>query len=261
VHSPFVAEWYNTLSSVCIVLVALYGLVSGWRAGWRGRTLLPFALMLAVGLGSCCFHGTLQRWGQALDELPMIYAASTLLVLSLEPDAPARRPWLARALAVYCLATTAAYLLLESFFPFFIGSYIVLVLAQFYYALQLAEEARAAQPGAPGLLVFSSVVYLFGFFALWVPDFFGCAAVQWGSFHAWFHLTSCLGPWALINFFSLVVHERGKRSKRHAPQLHYVACVVPVVVVVAAAEAPEAAASGGAPRAARRGASKSPKAA
>jgi dihydroceramidase len=250
---------------VCIVLVALYGLVSGALAGWRGRTLLPFGLMLAVGVGSCCFHGTLQRWGQALDELPMIYAASTLLVLSLEPDAPAKRPWLAPALAAYSLATTAAYLLLESFFPFFIGSYIVLVLTQFYYALQLAEEARAAQPGARGLLVFSAVVYLFGFFCLWVPDFFGCAAVQWGSFHAWFHLTSCLGPWALINFFSLIIHERGKRSKRYSPKLHYVACgVVPVVVVVegaaGAAAAPEAASSG-APRAAKRGASKSPKAA
>ena len=229
VHSFYIAEYFNTISSLPIALVAAWGLYSGWRAGWQGKTLLPFFLMLCVGVGSCCFHGTLQRWGQAADELPMLYAATTLLYLGLEPARTTRRAWLAPALAVFCAATSAAYIMLDAFFPFFLSTYIVLVLAQFYYALVLAAEAQTAQPGAQRLLASAAIIYLLGFFCLWVPDYFHCQAVQPFCFHAWFHLTSCAGPWALVNFFALCIHQRSAPAQS-PPLLQYHYCV-PIVVI------------------------------
>ena len=49
--------------------MALYGLAVGLRQGYAKRLMVPFAGMAVVGLGSTAFHGTLQAWGQAADEL------------------------------------------------------------------------------------------------------------------------------------------------------------------------------------------------
>lgn len=68
-HSSYVAEWYNTLSSVPIVIAGLIGIAVGLRSGFRARFVVPCAFVVMVGLGSMSFHGTLQYWGQAMDEL------------------------------------------------------------------------------------------------------------------------------------------------------------------------------------------------
>ena len=166
-HSPYIAEFFNVLSSLAILGVALYGVLQGSRNGWQRKTLLPFALMAVVGLGSALFHATLQRSAQGLDELPMVYAATSLLYLGLEPDVRPRRPWLAPTLLVYCALTTAAYVLSDSFFPFFLSTYIALVISQFYLGVRLAADAQASQPYATRLLYASAAIYLAGFSALW----------------------------------------------------------------------------------------------
>ena len=75
----YIAEFWNTLSSVPIVLAGLYGLRQSiqQRFGWQ-YSLSWFALAV-VGLGSCAFHGTLLFEGQALDELSMIWCGKCWL--------------------------------------------------------------------------------------------------------------------------------------------------------------------------------------
>lgn len=73
--SPYVAEWWNTLSSLAMVLV---GCVGALRARAlvgrvRGFGIAAFVLLAVVGLGSIAFHGTLRFELQMLDELPMVY--------------------------------------------------------------------------------------------------------------------------------------------------------------------------------------------
>jgi dihydroceramidase len=240
IYSPYVAEFFNTLSSLCIFLVALWGLVNGLRHRWVTKTLVPFALMALVGLGSMAFHGTLSNWGQSLDELPMLWAASSLLYLSLEPGRTVKRAWLAPAIFVYCLITTALYLtgtflpkLLAPYnalvFVYFLGSYMVLVLSQFYFAVLLSLDCPS-QPQAWGLLMRAAVFYISGFFFLWLPDLFYCKLVQAFSFHAWFHLTSCVGPYFLIQFFALVCNELAKPPKAKVV-LGTSLCCVPHTIV------------------------------
>jgi hypothetical protein len=270
-HSPYIAEFFNVLSSLAILGVAVYGVVQGSRNGWQRKTLLPFALMAVVGLGSALFHATLQRSAQAADELPMLYAATSLLYLGLEPGVRPRRPWLAPALVLYCALTTAAYVLSDSFFPFFLFTYIALVLTQFYLGVRLAADAQASQPYATRLLYSSAAIYLAGFSALWsvlagwlagwlagplcprtdlhlhttlpspppptphrLPDFFNCPQVQRYSLHSWFHISSCIGPWLIVNFFSLVVHDRA--APPPARLVMYGGCLPMVEVTVVAGE-------------------------
>lgn len=76
VYSKYVAEMWNTVSSVPIAAMGMYGLYRGLKDGTERRFMLCFTLLVIVGLGSVGFHGTLLYTGQVLDEIPSEYAAA-----------------------------------------------------------------------------------------------------------------------------------------------------------------------------------------
>ncbi|KAJ6256907.1 hypothetical protein Dda_7790 [Drechslerella dactyloides] len=111
--SYYVAEFFNTFSSLCMVFFGLLGQWSLRRLSPPSQTtskditaiydpllahpsllgidriwLTWFALQL-VGWGSVAFHGSLQWWSQAFDEVPMVWTAiihlTTCLVARGEP--------------------------------------------------------------------------------------------------------------------------------------------------------------------------------
>ena len=76
VVTPHIAEFWNTVSSLLIILTGSLGLATAFRQGYRSRFLVPYAILILVGSGSTIFHATLTYWGQALDELTMVYMVS-----------------------------------------------------------------------------------------------------------------------------------------------------------------------------------------
>lgn len=104
--SYYVAEWFNTLSSLPLVVVGLLGVHWHWRVLER-RFLLVFASVALVGIGSTAFHGTLLFRLQMLDELPMLYTATLMVYLLLEGKRePVHGRWLPVALVSYLLVAT-----------------------------------------------------------------------------------------------------------------------------------------------------------
>ncbi len=73
VVSYYVAEWWNTLSNVALLVLGVYGVRMCLREGMRDNVdlLLLFGLIAVVGIGSAAFHGTLLKTSQQLDETPM----------------------------------------------------------------------------------------------------------------------------------------------------------------------------------------------
>ena len=137
---PYIAEFWNTLSSLPIIATGAVGLYLGLRQGYRRRFLIPYATLIVVGVGSTLFHGTLTYWGQALDELTMVWMALGCVYLGFELDPRrVRRPWLAPALALWAAAFTAAYFTLRgsSYFAFFVAVFAALSTQCCYKALQL----------------------------------------------------------------------------------------------------------------------------
>jgi len=67
-----IAEFWNTLSSLCILFAGILGLLLHSSAT-RIRFKLNFGLWVVVGLGSVAFHATLLRSMQMLDEVPMMW--------------------------------------------------------------------------------------------------------------------------------------------------------------------------------------------
>ena len=73
--NPYVAEFWNFVSSLIMAAIPAYGLWWMWRQQREWRFLLLDVAVIVIGLGSALFHGTLTFWGQLADELPMLYGA------------------------------------------------------------------------------------------------------------------------------------------------------------------------------------------
>jgi len=202
VHSIYVAEWYNTLSSLAVVFMGVSGMILSAIYSYKKRFFLSFLAMLVVGCGSVAFHGTLLFQGQALDELPMVWGTQIFLFIAAESAFDGfeslRFKWLPLALTVYCAIFTAGYFYLGAdAFVFFVALYIsgVVTLVGMSISLYSRTSIVAQRVG-----LVSNLIYAGGFLILWLPDKFLCKYVQPYSFHAWFHLTSSLGPWMGLNF-------------------------------------------------------------
>ena len=118
--SPYVAEFFNTLSSLAMVTVGIIGLLRH-RKTLETRFLVAFVAIAVVGLGSAAFHATLRFELQMLDELPMLYLALVMVYILLEIR-PGRRygRWLPIALALHGVLVTALATLTRGQLQFYV---------------------------------------------------------------------------------------------------------------------------------------------
>lgn len=233
VHTRYVAELFNTLSSVPMLLVGLRGL---WLARQYGLELLVYmcwAGIGAVGIGSMLFHGTLQFYGQAADELPMIYASLAFTYAAVEvSDVAPRRTWLPYLEVLYAIGFTIAYFSSPRFFLFFIVAYaaaVLLIIAQSYrvHIVYRDEKGRAAS-WQRALFVVAAVFYPGGFLLLWVPENALCpfypSLVGALHLHAIFHVVTTISPYCYIVFMTYhrctVLRRPAEHRGRMLPYVH-----------------------------------------
>jgi dihydroceramidase len=86
--SSYVAEFWNTLSSIPIATFALHGLWHCRQQHLELKFWVSYIGVFIIGLGSVAFHGTLLRWGQVLDEVPMLWASLCFLYVGMTMDGP-----------------------------------------------------------------------------------------------------------------------------------------------------------------------------
>lgn len=92
--TKYIAEFWNTVSNLVMILLPLYGLYWAWthseyarRHSSQSRPLfvVPASIILCnlglvlVGVGSWLFHMTLLYPAQLLDEIPMIFGSAFLI--------------------------------------------------------------------------------------------------------------------------------------------------------------------------------------
>ncbi|KAJ3206668.1 Alkaline ceramidase 3 [Clydaea vesicula] len=76
--TPYIAEFFNSVSSLAMMIISFYGIYKHRNLDiLTKRFFFLYLAIVVVGIGSVLFHGTLLREFQALDEVPMIYAALT----------------------------------------------------------------------------------------------------------------------------------------------------------------------------------------
>ncbi|HEX2736312.1 MAG TPA: ceramidase [Polyangiaceae bacterium] len=236
-HSSFVCEWFNTLSSFVIVLVALVGLGLHWRVLER-RFALAFATLALVGLGSAAFHATLLFGLQMADELPMLYLALVMVFILINldagrPSALARMRWTGLALAAHGVLVTLLCTLTRGPLQFitFHLSFGSLESYCLYRTFRLYRTSSL--PVARNLFRWGMTCYVSAI-GVWFIDLRFCTALNAGlanvglpnpQLHALWHVLVSFGFYALI---LQIAQERLDRLGR-TPRLVQSAFGVPAI--------------------------------
>ncbi|KAJ2553315.1 hypothetical protein EV175_002985 [Coemansia sp. RSA 1933] len=91
--SNHIAEFWNTLTNVTMVGIALRGVYNSIKYNQGKRVIAIYGAMLLVGVGSACFHATLKYTTQLLDELPMLYVCTVGFYSLVEIEKKTRYGW------------------------------------------------------------------------------------------------------------------------------------------------------------------------
>lgn len=223
----YVAEFWNTLSSLAMVLVGVSGIcLTRWQK-LGVEQLLCYLAVGIVGCGSFAFHATLMRTGQVADEIPMLWGTLTLIYgavhhaderrnrvhgvarSSAASSSSSRLRILRGALLAYSLLAMALYF--ASGFGVFIALYGFSVVFLVLYATASIFSSNPPAGAEPRrLMISAAAAYGGGVVFLWLPSELLCdqlPLIQRLPLHAIFHLTSAAGPHLGLTAFALARFE------------------------------------------------------
>ena len=207
--TPYVAEFWNTLSSLALVVAGTLGL-------WLNRVLprrflAAYGLLAVVGLGSMAFHATLRFELQMLDELPMLYLV-TLIVYLLVEHGPVRRlgawfPWGLVGYDVFLTILCSGSRGRLQFWLFQLSFGSLEVWSLWRVSLSFRRSENLAQRR---LFRFGMSAYLLGIAVLFCDLQFCAQLGTWlplhgipnPQLHAWWHVLVACGFYALVLFIA-----------------------------------------------------------
>ena len=206
--TPFVAEFWNTVSSLAMVTAGLVGLSS---RRFAREIRVAFGLLGVVGLGSIAFHGTLRFELQMLDELPMLYLVTWLVWLLVENE-PERKlgRWFPALLVAYVLLATAGATLNRGDAQF-LAFHLSFGALEIFCLLRVTWLAlRPANRPVRARFVVGVAAYATGI-AVWFVDLKACPWVSVTlpahglpnpQLHAWWHVLVSVGFFLLLGVVS-----------------------------------------------------------
>ena len=194
-----VAEFHNTWSSLPLIFIGGVGpYYTRQYATKEVRFSASFVSVGAVGVGSALFHASLLRFGQVLDEVPMLLIIFAGIYCFVENDAPTTKSnyglWLPLLLIATCFTLVAAYLifyLYEVFLLSFGGGVCML--------LYLAISAENKPALATTILKVAFMFIAIGF-SCWLLDNFCCTHVHWLRLHVFWHIFTGLSGYMFTLF-------------------------------------------------------------
>ncbi|XP_072180405.1 alkaline ceramidase 3-like [Diadema setosum] len=203
VSSYYVAEYWNTVTNVLMILLPVISTVIMWRDKVvESRFLWANLSLFIVGVGSWCFHMTLLYGMQLLDELPMIWGSVAFVYCAYESHAErgAFNAKLFLFLLTYCTLTTVIYLTVIN--PLFHQvAYGILVFTLVGRGIYLFRNCSKQLDRF--LYFYCTALYAFAFF-LWNVDNNFCPSVRAArkalpsplnavtQLHGWWHILAGL---------------------------------------------------------------------
>jgi len=212
--TPFVAEFWNTLSSFVLSIYGFYGVWSCIKFRLDYSIFWTHMILVVTGIGSAAFHGTLLYSCQLSDELPMIYGNIFLCYLIFADTISS--PRLARVLPIILTSISVFISILMFRDP---GNPLVLQLG--YVSQVIAIVIRSSiiaktYPTTRRLYIISFSTY--GLAAVfWITEQVFCKFVQPFQFHAWWHILAGYGTFYFILFatyYRLTILQQRKAALR-----------------------------------------------
>jgi len=217
VYTEYVAEMWNSLSSVLMIFSGIYGAYVHRKMA-ETRFMWAFLAFAVVGTGSALFHGTLLRGMQLMDELPMVWCNTVFLYIVITMNDPPRSTrWnLILGGVVLNVVLTYCVVFLDESQDLFLVAYgsgvgFLIVYSLIYFKPlddDWTRKARTTDPksilGVCGdshahLVFLEMGVFLYGAgFALWLIDRNFCPYVQSFQLHSMWHIGADLGTYTAV---------------------------------------------------------------
>ncbi|CAN0915684.1 Alkaline ceramidase [Linum grandiflorum] len=86
VQSSYIAEFFNTISNVPCIVLALIGLVNALRQRFEKRFSVLHISNMILAIGSMMYHATLRHVQQQGDETPMVWEMLLYFYILYSPD-------------------------------------------------------------------------------------------------------------------------------------------------------------------------------
>lgn len=176
-HSPHIVEVHNVWSSIIgLSAVGLFGLLRGNPTN-EFRFTLIYLILIVIGIGSACLHGTLHWLFQSSDELPMIYIVIGMTYCVLENDAPRGKrsyPWLSAALILLAVLNTAIYYTFQHLYMVFILTYTIMTAVATVGMVRLLFYRKNRRPEAKKLFWIGEMWYTLIGVPVWTVDMLLC---------------------------------------------------------------------------------------
>lgn len=216
--SYYFAEFWNSVTNLPGILVALILFVHARRLGVPARITFCYWICIAMFLGSFLFHMTMTHEMQMLDEFPMLLLVSQLLYcIFVDRGLPVKYRILC-AVFFYGLGMTGAVLYLchlnALLFQSIFAALLNLLLVKCIHRCIKIDSNHHHYTGRCAVVI-SAASFLAGF-ALWLYDFNCCHSLRhartiigWPfnsllQFHGWWHLLTSLGALWIIAGFSVL---------------------------------------------------------
>ncbi|RIB11583.1 ceramidase-domain-containing protein [Gigaspora rosea] len=174
--SYYIAEFFNTLSSFCLICVGIFGSIMHSK-GFGYRFSLGFITITFIGFGSIIFHGTLIYPFEHFDGIPMIFYL-LILFYSVNENKKERK--------------------FGNWFP------IVLFLWGLIFSILLIGEK-----GIVALMIRGTIIFLIGYIG-WNVDYHLCSQMNNilnPQLHAWWHVSASYSCYSLL---IIVIFDRLK---------------------------------------------------
>jgi len=192
VVSEYVAEWWNTWTSLWYVAACLLSFRLHSMKDLGGPTAMALAAVGPLGLGSAAFHGTLRYTMQLTDEIPL-YCVILLTVYALlhrHAMAPAWQlgvTWASILVVAGPLLLTprhsAPHEFSRGFMTYAFSAAMILMFVLVGRAgKEITQELRgrgmAEAEAAFGRMADQSFLFMVGGELLWITDIFACASLR-----------------------------------------------------------------------------------
>tara|TARA_B100001142_G_scaffold119904_1_gene121902 strand:- start:2128 stop:2748 length:621 start_codon:yes stop_codon:yes gene_type:complete len=172
-HSPYIAEFYNTISGLSYVLVGLY---------YFNTSIYRTAItQILLGAGTMMLHGTLRWYGQIADELSMV----TMMFMYIKEVQNISYNWLVLLYVLYITVYD-----LHAIFSLIFG---VLIVYQYLLANFLAKSSGSQQK-----VNYYKYSMILGMICLAIDHIF---CIKSPNFHALWHLFTACGAYFGSSFY------------------------------------------------------------
>lgn len=189
----YIAEFFNTLSSIPMFVHGLIGLILTHQYATKEfRFKLCYLSLMFIGIGSSLFHATLRFKYQLLDELPMLlFSAVALYTTGTLEDRMGITNWRLAILLIVSVVIDAILYLRFQFWIIFAVGYSINVAIITYIGLRYYRHLL-------GKWMVYAILCYYGAFMCWLIDMFFCNSVQHLHLHRY-----CMTPY--FDFFMIVI--------------------------------------------------------